>query len=105
MDTIITTTMDPSSTTIILPDNSVARDEAKILAIIILGIGSFVFGLLPTCIPRESQRRCPLLITILLCFGAGVLFSTSLVHMLADVSIERSYCLQYYFKNLTIFFL
>lgn len=63
-------------------------NTAKVLAIFILGIGSLFVGLLPATISERNRRRYPLIISILLCFGAGVLLATSVVHMLPDVREE-----------------
>lgn len=63
-----------------------SRNGANVLAIFLLGGGSFLLGLLPTCISSRNRNRYPLVMSILLCFGAGVLLSTSIVHMLSDVS-------------------
>lgn len=49
-----------------------------------LGIGSFFTGMLPTCFSERTRQSHPLLISCLLCFGGGVLLSTSLVHMLPE---------------------
>jgi zinc transporter 1/2/3 len=43
-------------------------------------------GLLPAAFTRYNLRKNPLLFTFLLCFGAGILMATSLVHMLPEVS-------------------
>lgn len=59
-------------------------DQAKVLAMVILGVGSFFVGILPGYMNRRYQRQ-PLLITFLLCFGAGVLIATSIVHILTEV--------------------
>ncbi|KAL5274592.1 hypothetical protein ACFFRR_000975 [Megaselia abdita] len=66
-------------------DNNTAYSivHAKLLALGILGIGSFVAGSIPAFLSRIL--RFPLLTSFLLCFGAGVLMATSLVHMLPDV--------------------
>lgn len=61
------------------------KDEAKIIALILLGFGSFIVGVFPACINRRSLLSFPLTLTGLLCFGAGVLMSTALVHMLPEV--------------------
>lgn len=61
------------------------KDEAKIIALLALGIGSFIVGVLPACINKRSLLSFPLTLTGLLCFGAGVLMSTALVHMLPEV--------------------
>jgi len=60
-------------------------DHAKVIAMIVLGAGSIFFGMLPICFRLSERRRQPLLISNLLCFGAGVLLATSLVHMLPEV--------------------
>lgn len=60
-------------------------DQAKILAILLLGGGSFFVGMLPGYLNRRFQERHQLTITFLLCFGAGVLLATSLVHILSEV--------------------
>lgn len=61
------------------------KDNTKILTMLALGGGSLIFGLLPAFFTRTNRRRQPLLISNLLCFGAGVLLSTSLIHMLPEV--------------------
>ncbi|XP_063707670.1 zinc transporter ZIP1 isoform X2 [Culicoides brevitarsis] len=61
------------------------KDNTKILAMLTLGGGSLIFGLLPAFFSRQSRRRQPLMVSNLLCFGAGVLLSTSLIHMLPEV--------------------
>lgn len=61
------------------------KDNTKILAMLALGGGSLIFGLLPAFFNRPTRRRQPLMISNLLCFGAGVLLSTSLIHMLPEV--------------------
>lgn len=65
-------------------------DTAKIVAILALGIGSLISGLLPAALSRYNLRQNAILQTILLCFGAGILFATSIVHMLAEVLILSS---------------
>lgn len=62
-------------------------DQSKILAMFVLGGGSFLVGMVPGYLNRRQQERHQLLITLLLCFGAGVLFSTSIVHILTEVQI------------------
>lgn len=65
-----------------------SNDKAKIFSMLILGVGSFGMGIIPGFLTRRQQQQHPLLITILLCFGAGVLLSTAIVHMLADVKTD-----------------
>lgn len=64
---------------------SMGKNQAKLLAIVALGIGSFVAGILPLFISQRNRGRFPGLISFLLCFGAGVLLATALVHMLPEV--------------------
>lgn len=61
-------------------------NASKITAMASLGVGSMLVGLLPAWLsktsrwsPRESIFR-----SALLCFGGGVLFATSILHMLAE---------------------
>jgi solute carrier family 39 (zinc transporter), member 1/2/3 len=63
-------------------------EYAKILTMVSLGIGSFGFGLLPAAFKNYNLRRNPLFLTFLLCFGAGILMATSLVHILPEVSLK-----------------
>lgn len=58
---------------------------AKWLAMLSLGLGSFLSGILPAAISERNRRRFPLSTSLMLCFGAGVLLATALVHMLPDV--------------------
>ncbi|XP_058824512.1 zinc transporter ZIP1-like [Topomyia yanbarensis] len=59
--------------------------QSKLLAILILGLGSVISGLVPLYCTRHGTRS--ILITVLLCFGAGVLLATALVHMLPEVRL------------------
>lgn len=59
-------------------------DQAKVLAMLLLGGGSFFVGMLPGYMNRRYQRN-QLLITFFLCLGAGVLIATSIVHILTEV--------------------
>lgn len=61
-------------------------DTAKVVTVLALGLGSLVFGLLPAALREYNLRQNILLQTILLCFGAGILMATSLVHMLPEAS-------------------
>jgi solute carrier family 39 (zinc transporter), member 1/2/3 len=60
-------------------------DLAKIVALLALGFGSLLMGLLPAALSRYNLRSNQVLQTVLLCFGAGILLATSLVHMLPEV--------------------
>lgn len=63
-------------------------DVAKVVTILALGLGSLIAGLLPAALSQYNLRRNLVLQTVLLCFGAGVLLATSLVHMLPEVSFK-----------------
>ncbi|KAH8369400.1 hypothetical protein KR009_009659 [Drosophila setifemur] len=60
-------------------------DLEKILAMIVLGFGSLLSGLLPAFISERNRLRFPLTTSLLLCFGAGILLATALVHILPEV--------------------
>lgn len=66
--------------------DSTSEKLAKVLAMVVLGIGSLAAGLVPSLISSSNRRRFPILTSLLLCFGAGVLLSTALVHILPEVS-------------------
>lgn len=85
--------MDPASMdevsniTAHLTETGMSKNEAKLLSILALGVGSFVAGILPLFIAQRNRVRFPALISFLLCFGAGVLLATALVHMLPEVQV------------------
>ncbi|CAG9766709.1 unnamed protein product [Ceutorhynchus assimilis] len=58
--------------------------QSKLFALVSLGVGSLLAGLLPACFTKQSRRQWPLFLSCLLCFGGGVLLSTSLVHILPE---------------------
>ncbi|XP_039491133.1 zinc transporter ZIP1 isoform X1 [Drosophila santomea] len=60
-------------------------DLEKVLAMLVLGLGSLLSGLLPAFISERNRRRFPLTTSLLLCFGAGILLATALVHILPEV--------------------
>nr|XP_044251507.1 zinc transporter ZIP3 [Drosophila takahashii] len=60
-------------------------DLEKVLAMLVLGLGSLLSGMLPACISERNRRRFPLTTSLLLCFGAGILLATALVHILPEV--------------------
>ncbi|KAL9698833.1 hypothetical protein quinque_002274 [Culex quinquefasciatus] len=65
---------------------------SKLLALVVLGVGSLASGAAPLYLDQRqararTARNSTLLITVLLCFGAGVLLATALVHMLSDVRL------------------
>lgn len=57
---------------------------ARAISMLALGLGAFFTGMLPACFPEGTRQKHPLLISCLLCFGGGVLLSTSLIHMLPE---------------------
>lgn len=57
---------------------------AKLISMLALGLGSFFAGMLPASFSSATRQRYPLFVSCLLCFGGGVLLSTSLVHMLPE---------------------
>ncbi|KAK5649258.1 hypothetical protein RI129_000287 [Pyrocoelia pectoralis] len=59
--------------------------SSKILAAVIIGVTSLLLGLLPACFALQRQRNWTLCLSSLLCFGGGVLMSTSLIHMLPEI--------------------
>lgn len=59
--------------------------ETKICAMLSLGLGSMIAGLIPAWFSNHGRNNWPLLLSSLLCVGAGVLLSTSLVHLLPEV--------------------
>ncbi|CAG9791093.1 unnamed protein product [Diatraea saccharalis] len=61
---------------------------AKAISMLTLGLGSFIAGMIPACISEGTRQRHPLFISCLLCFGGGVLFSTSITHMLPEARIN-----------------
>ncbi|KAH8420703.1 hypothetical protein KR222_002344, partial [Zaprionus bogoriensis] len=60
-------------------------DWEKLLAMLILGLGSLLSGMLPAFISERHRQRFPLTTSLLLCFGAGILLATALVHILPEV--------------------
>lgn len=78
--------------------------NARFVATVVLPAINFFFGILPIAFP--SRQRCPLLISAFLCFGAGVLLSVSLLHMLPEAHegvpdlAELSFCIGFLFLYL-----
>ena len=69
---------------------------AKIWSMVLLGGVSLILGFLPLKIGayflRDDKGWKRTLTSVLLCFGGGVLFATSMIHMLPEVNI-------YFLKN------
>lgn len=64
--------------------------ETKVVAIVALGIGSMIIGILPACLAQRTRNNSPLILSCLLCFGGGVLLATSLVHILPELREQMS---------------
>ncbi|XP_030565756.1 zinc transporter ZIP1-like [Drosophila novamexicana] len=60
-------------------------DMEKYLAMLVLGLGSLFSGMLPAIISARNRLRFPLITSLLLCYGAGILLATALVHILPEV--------------------
>ncbi|XP_050071983.1 zinc transporter ZIP3 [Anopheles maculipalpis] len=67
------------------PAEKIGQNEAKLLAIVVLGFGSFLCGVLPIYISQRNRERYPSVLSFLLCLGAGVLLATAIVHMLPEI--------------------
>ena len=65
---------------------------AKIISMVLLGVFSILLGFLPYIVgPRLVKNRKgwkQTLTSVMLCFGGGVLFATSLIHMFPEVSLN-----------------
>ncbi|XP_075168250.1 zinc transporter ZIP1-like [Haematobia irritans] len=57
----------------------------KSITMVVLCVGSYLFGMLPALMTHGMRLRFPLVTTLMLCFGAGVLLATSLIHILPEV--------------------
>ena len=63
-------------------------DTAKVVALILLFIIPAVLGIIPLFFNQERLRRQQsrrTLLSCLLCYGAGVLFSTCIIHIMPEV--------------------
>lgn len=59
--------------------------HAKLVSMLAVGVGSFVVGIAPICfLSRVEELQQKLLLSCALCFGAGVLLATSILHMLPE---------------------
>lgn len=81
-----------------VPQTGTSRDVivAKVVTMCVLGVGSFIVGMLPTCLKRLIRLQSPdqhknLTLSLMLCFGGGVLLYTTFLHLLPEVreSFER----------------
>ncbi|XP_050315098.1 zinc transporter ZIP1-like isoform X1 [Anthonomus grandis grandis] len=63
---------------------------AKVVAMLVLGLSSFLLGLLPLRLAKLTTFKCldgdkNLLLSLLLCFGGGVLLFTTFIHLQPEV--------------------
>jgi len=66
-------------------------DLEKVLAMLVLGLGSLLSGLLPAFISERNRRRFPLTTSLLLCFGAGAAFALQLRLFLRILLVHRTF--------------
>lgn len=60
--------------------------QAKLASMVLIGAGSFIVGVVPACfVSRAQDLQRKLLLSCTLCFGAGVLLATAMLHMLPEV--------------------
>ncbi|RLU15114.1 hypothetical protein DMN91_013001 [Ooceraea biroi] len=60
--------------------------QAKLASMALIGAGSFIVGVAPACfVPRAQHLQRKLLLSCALCFGAGVLLATAILHILPEV--------------------
>ena len=74
--------------------------EAKIWTMVLLGLVSMILGALPLKLgayfAKDDRGWKRVVTSVLLCFGGGVLFATSLIHMLPEIIVVYS---EYYTQN------
>lgn len=60
--------------------------QAKVASMVLIGAGSFIVGVIPACfVSHVEHLQRKLLLSCTLCFGAGVLLATAILHMLPEV--------------------
>ncbi|KAL6256797.1 hypothetical protein P5V15_011736 [Pogonomyrmex californicus] len=60
--------------------------QAKLASMMLIGAGSFVIGIVPACfVSRAHHLQRKLSLSCALCFGAGVLLATAILHVLPEV--------------------
>lgn len=60
--------------------------QAKLASMVLIGVGSFIIGIAPACfVSRTRHLQRKLLLSCALCFGAGVLLATAMLHVLPEV--------------------
>ena len=65
----------------------------KVITMALLGIGGLIFGFLPMKIgkylsPDDDKIWKRTFTSVLLCFGGGVIFATSFIHILPEVRLQ-----------------
>lgn len=69
-----------------LPDSSENLIIAKVVAMIVLGLTSFIIGIIPLKLAQYiNLKEKNLLLSLLLCFGGGVLLFTTFIHLQPEV--------------------
>uniref|UniRef100_A0A1B0C3C6 Uncharacterized protein n=1 Tax=Glossina palpalis gambiensis TaxID=67801 RepID=A0A1B0C3C6_9MUSC len=61
-------------------------NSEKVASMFILSLGSLGVSMLPAVIPEYNRARFPLIISLMLCFAAGILLATSMIHILPELS-------------------
>ncbi|KAL0125440.1 hypothetical protein PUN28_004513 [Cardiocondyla obscurior] len=60
--------------------------QAKVASMVVIGAGSFIVGVAPACfVSRARYLQQKLMLSCTLCFGAGVLLATAMLHVLPEV--------------------
>ncbi|KAK9507704.1 hypothetical protein O3M35_007500 [Rhynocoris fuscipes] len=66
--------------------------DLKLISITLISFGSYFFGVLPNILGLGGNVEDSTPISMVLCFGGGVLFSTSIIHILPDIRKDLSEC-------------
>uniref|UniRef100_A0A023F6D3 Putative fe2+/zn2+ regulated transporter n=1 Tax=Triatoma infestans TaxID=30076 RepID=A0A023F6D3_TRIIF len=85
--------------------------DLKLIAIALISFGSYFFGVLPNILGLGTKYRNSVALSSVLSFGGGVLFATSIIHILPDIRKDLSewseviFCLGYlliYFVDVVV---
>ncbi|XP_073990115.1 zinc/iron regulated transporter-related protein 88E [Rhodnius prolixus] len=85
--------------------------DLKLIAIVVISFGSYFFGVLPNILGLGTKYQNSVTLSAVLCFGGGVLFATSIIHILPDIRKDLSqwsevvFCLGYlliYFVDVVV---
>lgn len=60
----------------------------KVAAAVSLAGGSYLTGTLPSCLGLGKGCGQSLMLSLVLCCGAGVLFATSIIHILPEARVQ-----------------